>query len=581
MHTRRFFALYALMTLLGLTLANQQAAAYNLEPTRTLKDLDTQILLAVEPLTIDQATTDLRWQEFQPRDNNQGISDKHYWVRFSLHNPEPEDRVEILSTETSYLDHMAVYLRRDSESNFQSHSLSDREPFSSRPVFYRTLALPIVLPAGTKTEIYIQAYHTKADSLTMGFKLESPSRFATRQQQEHLSFGLFYGALSIMALMASIFAITLKQRNAAYYALFLLSSIVFWLMLNGLGFQYLWPEAPWWHNEGFHLVYLIFVICALQFSKSFLQLQLLSPHLNVVFIAIQAVAGTGIIIRLIGFYEPILTLSYGLLAALALILPVASFAVWRKGLDYALWSLLAWLIYAAGLILSLISAATPLFNWGMTPLFYVQIAALLETLFLMIGLSKWLIQLESERQQAITQASEDPLTGLGNRRRLQIAFTQLKDRMAIDQRPAYVLMIDLDYFKQVNDNYGHEAGDQVLKDVGRLLLRTCRDSDVVTRYGGEEFAILLRASEIDSVIQIAERIRIEFESTPTQYNSSKIAHTLCCGIAEVMNIESQPSVQDMMRHADAALYQAKAAGRNQTYVYPHEHKLNHTQLTVY
>ncbi|MDO3388486.1 diguanylate cyclase [Gilvimarinus sp. SDUM040013] len=406
--------------------------------------------------------------------------------------------------------------------------------------------------------------------MTLGFTLDTPPAFGARQQREHLGFGVFYGALSIMIIMSLIFAIALKQRNAAYYAVFLLSTILFWLKLNGIGFQYLWPDAVWWHNEGFHIVYLLFVGCALQFSKSFLQLDSLAPRLNRVFATLQLLALAGIVARLLGLYEPVLMLSFALLVVLTFVIPFASYKVWRDGLDYAFWSLLAWLLYAVGLLLSIISASTSLFSWGMTPLFYAQVASLLETLFLMIGLSKWLIQLELERQKAISQANEDALTGLGNRRRLQLAFTQLKDAMVIDHRPAFVLMIDLDYFKQINDTFGHDAGDKVLTEVGSLLLRICRESDVVTRYGGEEFAILLRAQDVDTVVQVAERIRVEFASSPTKHHDHMIEHTLCCGIAEIMNIDQQPSVQEMMKHADEALYQAKAAGRNQSHVYAHK-----------
>lgn len=535
----------------------------------TLEQLGAEIMPSVTSMPVNQAEQDTRWKKYQRRDRNQGISDQHFWLRFTLHNTSAEPHVYLLSSEISYLDHLVIYQRPQGQQVFDATHLSDRVNFEQRPLAYRTLALPLTIAPQSEQEIYIQAYNSKPDSVTLGFALETPPRFGDRMQRESLGFGFFYGALSIMLMMSLIFAIALKQRNAAYYALFLASTLLFWLMLNGTGFQYVWPNAVWWHNEGFHIVYMVFVVSALQFSKSFLQLPLLTPRLCRLFSALQLIALAAVALRLLGWYQPVLVLSYCLLATLALVIPVASFIVWRKGLGYALWSLLAWLLYAGGLILSIISAATSVFSWGMTPLFYAQVASLLETLFLMVGLSKWLIQLELERQKAITLANEDPLTGLGNRRRLQLAFTQLRDTMMKDQRPAFVLMIDLDHFKRINDTYGHDAGDRVLSEVGSLLLRSCRESDVVTRYGGEEFAILLRAVNVDAAVQIAERIRTEFEASPTQYFDEKIHHTLCCGIAEIMNTAQQPSVQEMMQHADEALYQAKAAGRNQCLVYAH------------
>ena len=527
---------------------------------------DAHIFISDKPHSLSEIIASDGWRPFTREDVNQGISDAHYWLKFTLINDEAKPIFRILSAEISYLDQMTVYWRASDSDALEEHHFSDRQNFDSRALFYRTLATPLTVPPMGSLDVYLHAHQSKPDSVSLRFLLEAPPDFGARQQMEYLWFGVFYGALAIMIIMALVFAVSLRQRNALYYALFLLCSLVFWLMLNGLGYQYLWPQAVWWHNEGFHLVYLAFVVSALQFSKHFLQLVRLAPRLHTLINVLQLLALAGVALRIAGLYLPVLVLSYTLLAALALLIPLASAIAWRRGLDYALWSLLAWLIYALGLLASLISAATSIASWGMAPLVTVQAACLLETLFLMIGLSKWLVQLELDHQRAITLAHEDPLTGLGNRRRLQSAFEQILLTMPQDKRPTYLIMIDLDYFKAINDTYGHDAGDQVLEEVGALLRKVCRDEDVTTRFGGEEFAVLVRAPDQDTAAHIAERIRAEFADTPTQYRNQSIPHTLSCGIAEVLNEHWQPSVQEMMRRADEALYQAKAAGRNQVHL---------------
>ncbi|MCP8899584.1 diguanylate cyclase [Gilvimarinus xylanilyticus] len=523
-------------------------------------------LLADQRLSLEQAMASSNWLPLTAKRANQGLSRRDHWVHFTFDNSTDQPQTRFLVSQTSYLDTVNVFYQ-DANGTPQALHLSDRQPFSERPVEYRTLTAPLTFAPHTNTDVYLQAYNQKTDSVTLGFQLLTPQQFNAIQQRDYAAMGAFYGALGILIIISLVFAVMLRQINALYYALFLLSSAVMWLPLNGLGYQWLWPNAVYWHNEGIHLSYLGFVFFALQFSKSFLQLRRFSSALLRIFQILQFFALASIALRLAGFYEPVLYLSFILLILLALVIPLASALVWRQGLGYALWSLLAWLLYAAGLISSIISATTSWLPWGMTPLLLAQSASMLETIFLMIGMATWLVNLELERQKALALANEDPLTELGNRRLLQTAFEHYSNTFSRDTRPAFLIMIDLDYFKIINDTYGHDAGDQVLREVGQLLKRNCREEDVVTRFGGEEFAILLRAADQERALSIAERIRHEFSTNPTHYAGQDIAHTLCCGIAEVLNTQWQPSVQEMMRHADEALYQAKAAGRNQNHLY--------------
>lgn len=512
----------------------------------------------------DLSLEEVERANFQPltrHDLNQGVTDQHHWLRFAVHNPGSESQDWILRGETSYLDNLVIHTR-DADHTAKAH-LSDRAPFASRPVDYRTLSYAHTTAAGETTWVYLNAYHEKADSITLRFELSSVAAFQERQQWEHLAFGLFYGALITLIVMAVFFAALLRQRNALNYALFLTFTALMWLMLNGLGFQYLWPGAVYWHNEGFHLVFLGFAFFALRFSGQFLQLRKLAPTLYRVFQLLQWLIVFGVALRLVGVYRPVLEISYLSMVLLALLIPAASALVWRRGLHYGLWSLIAWLVYSAGLLSAVISAYTNLLPWGMSPLVFLQVGSLLETLFLMVGMAQWLVYMERERQRALTLANEDPLTGLGNRRRLQNAFSEYQSL----ERPLYLIMIDLDHFKDINDTYGHDAGDAVLEDVGKLLKRTCRKQDIAIRYGGEEFAVLLQADSLEEAGQIAERLRVQFADNPTLYHGELIPHTLCCGLVEIQPCDEQWNVRELMRYADAALYEAKAQGRNQNHIF--------------
>lgn len=159
------------------------------------------------------------------------------------------------------------------------------------------------------------------------------------------------------------------------------------------------------------------------------------------------------------------------------------------------------------------------------------------------------------------QAYQDYLTGLNNRR----YFLEQGEMEFIRARrfntPIAVLMLDIDYFKRVNDNYGHKAGDQVLVDLSEILSQTLRTIDIVCRMGGEEFAILLPQTDVEDAGQIAERIRAIMEATPVKLDSGELIHyTISVGFA--MMDERDTLIESVLNRADKALYKAKNSGRN-------------------
>ncbi|MFJ7953366.1 diguanylate cyclase [Lysinibacillus sp. NPDC096418] len=129
------------------------------------------------------------------------------------------------------------------------------------------------------------------------------------------------------------------------------------------------------------------------------------------------------------------------------------------------------------------------------------------------------------------------------------------------------LAIDIDFFKKVNDTYGHLIGDEVLKHVAEIMMKSVRDTDVVTRYGGEEFIILAPNTSLESAKKIAERIRNAIETNPYEREGKCIYITVSIGIAESIIYDNVPKVEALIDQADQALYVAKESGRNQLKVY--------------
>ncbi len=165
----------------------------------------------------------------------------------------------------------------------------------------------------------------------------------------------------------------------------------------------------------------------------------------------------------------------------------------------------------------------------------------------------------SEMANIVMAASTDPLTGLPNRR---VYDEELKRRFAEWRRhgtPFSVMLVDVDHFKTVNDNYGHIVGDQVLKEVAASLRATMRESDLVSRFGGEEFATVLPASGPEDASRAAERARLAIERVLCEHDGGQLQVTVSCGVAHAT---TEDTPERMLDRADKALYAAKNAGRN-------------------
>ena len=162
------------------------------------------------------------------------------------------------------------------------------------------------------------------------------------------------------------------------------------------------------------------------------------------------------------------------------------------------------------------------------------------------------------------QAMTDPLTGLYNRRFFWDALTREIAAASRKDTPFCVVLLDIDRFKQVNDTWGHDAGDVVLKSLATIIENSVRGSDVAARHGGEEFAILLPETAIEVAAERAEDLRREIESHDVQYKARRVRVTASFGVAQYGRCT--PDAAALMKAVDAAMYAAKAAGRNRVVV---------------
>jgi two-component system cell cycle response regulator len=171
-------------------------------------------------------------------------------------------------------------------------------------------------------------------------------------------------------------------------------------------------------------------------------------------------------------------------------------------------------------------------------------------------------KLRDNVQYSMELAVTDPLTGLFNRRYMESHVGTLVDRAAARGKSLSVLILDIDYFKSINDSHGHDAGDDVLREFSDRLRASIRGIDLACRYGGEEFVVVMPDTDLGVAAVVAERIRrrIAGEHFPIERGSRAIEVTISIGIAARLGPED--GAQQMLKRADEALYRAKRDGRN-------------------
>ena len=419
-----------------------------------------------------------------------------------------------------------------------------------------SFAIETALPAATPLRLRLDATGVIPPAL----------HFAARSVPDHLRVDASWLALAsvclaimaAMAVVAVFFGLRLRDPAFLYYALYV-AAYAFVLALQGgyvfepLGW-YAIAEAP---GAWGRIATVASIVAAVLFLVRFASLAQFAPRMRLLLLGY---AGSVAVLGLIGsqpwsgaFGRALIN---PLLIAGAPLLLVASMLAAMRGSRYAWFFLCGWTPLLAVTVLgsAQLYGVAAGWTWSANAAF---VAGAFEALVLSLGLADRALALRRAHEQARRLADIDPLTGLYNRRAWSQRLPETEREARARGVPLTLLFLDLDGFKQLNDQHGHAAGDNTLLALAGVLRAELREEDLIGRYGGEEFVVALPGADEAHALQVAERIRQHLKER--SLTAVGVQCTVSIGVAA---LQSHEDTAELLRRADEAMYAAKAAGRN-------------------
>ncbi|MFK7964753.1 MAG: diguanylate cyclase [Burkholderiaceae bacterium] len=495
---------------------------------------------------------------------NLGRRTEAVWLRAAVVVEEVAVEHRVLAIDYPPLNRIDLYVLRNGQ--VQSHQRMGNElRQSERAVASRIHAAPLVLSAG-EYEILLRVDTTSTYVLPVSIK--TVAAFVGDEADVHLTQGILVGLALGMLLYSLANWVNLRDSVFLDYALLLIGNSMFGLAYFGLGAHYFWPDTPEISVELAPMGVMLAVMAGTRFIRTTLRVREISRLIDLILQASAAAALLGLFGLLFDLMEyrtaQALVTVLGL-TVLVIALPVAALCM-RRGNEDALFVFLGWGAYAFG-SLTLAGIVRGLVE----PSFWTQH---LYPIAIMFEMSAWMAVL-SNRVKSIHQhadrarvendtlrnlAHTDMLTGLPNRRGLN-DHLKVKLHNTSPDKLCAVYMMDLDGFKPVNDQYGHDAGDTLLVAVGKRLTVNLRSEDVVARLGGDEFVAVVSGLPDEAAARALGQKLLAAIDEPFVVDGQHCKIGLTIGYA-LAPIDGQ-TADELLKRADTAMYAGKHQGRNQ------------------
>jgi two-component system, sensor histidine kinase LadS len=521
-----------------------------------------------------------------------GFSGSSFWLRLELKNDTSDAVSQLLEVSNARISNIALYQQLANGVWIESKTGSDL-PFSKRPIENRNFVFPVSIPAQSSSVLYLKAQSNIGAGLPLSLWAESD--FAKHVRNDYMLQSIYLGIALTMALFNTLLYLSLRDKAYAYYVAFVLFSVLSLTIKTGIASEFLFPQFVAWNDEAYFASVSWAVIFFVALMRNMLRLERRIPKID---------KGLKSIMLLHLF----LSLAYwGNLPALlipvlfvfgATLLYLIGVTLWCSALKvrvaYFFGGAFAMLMLGASMTLLRVLGWLPTNTLTMDGL---QMGSSIEMFLLAFALADRYHQMRRQKhsaQKALVEglkASErdltknveirtaellklnqklealsmvDGLTGIANRRQFDQVLNKEWMRSERTGQPLALVMLDVDWFKRYNDQFGHQAGDECLRRVAQAIQSISRSSDLVARYGGEEFVIVSPETDGKQALHVAQRACDAVRSLSIPHPHSEFGTvSLSCGVCvAVANTDSSPS--DLIGNADDALYQAKAQGRNRS-----------------
>jgi len=536
------------------------------------------------------------WHALPESSRSLGRSQGTTWFRLDINTSDSTNAEDAyLLLDYPHYDYIDLYLLKDNKL-VESYFTGDQRGFDSRPINQRTFLFPLEAIQGSENaSVYFRI--STPGPLLIPFSIVTGEEGRIQDRNAFLGLGIYFGILLIMFAYNAFISGALRDTAYIYYIVYMASVGLHQLTLQGLGYQFFWSEGDIVSNNfAVALTSALMQATAVVFVIRFIRL-----YKN--FDRLERVAGTVLLIYswllVIGApfmdYASFLTvvnITGAVSVSAGLYIGIVG---WRKNVAYARLFATAWFIYLIfiGWYLLELASILPSSPFGEHAL---AVGSVIELALLSIAFADRInherelrlrsqsklmdvqvamnAELEEKVRQRTSQLEEanrrleilsttDGLTGLLNRRRFDELYEKAYLQACRDGRPLAVLMIDIDHFKQLNDNYGHRFGDLCLIDAGKLIRDTVSDSNAIcARYGGEEFVVILPDATADEARDKAEALRLAFARHSVSDGTIEKIMTISVGLTVDQPVD-RSEWEKLLQAADTLLYTAKRNGRNQ------------------
>jgi len=517
---------------------------------------------------------------------NQNFSDSAFWLRFSLVNSTHIKQILYIENKISWVDSIKLYIVGNNGKYTYTESGSDIA-LGNRKIKHRNPLFSIELEAYESATYYIRV--ESKDALLLPLFLMTEKEFLHEDKFTSYFIGFILGIFVVMTIFNAFIHKAIKDKVYLWYTLYVFFYGINFLVLNNLFFPSSDTSKSYW-NEFFHvgplMLYFLFIII---FTINFLNINKHFPKLNVALKALILLILLSIISYFIVSYTFAVMLSTYIATFIPFILIGIGIYSALKKIPLAKFYIIAWF---PNCCLFLVFAATfhGALEYNNFTGFANDIGMMLEVVLLALALAyrvrifqqqtydaqELLLQeqtqhthklnqmvldrtkeLESKNQELENLSKTDPLTGLYNRRKLDsTVLTNIKFSERYNNSFGLILL-DLDDFKRINDKFGHYIGDEVLKKTAKILTKYTRSTDIVGRWGGEEFLIICPNTDEKSVCLITEKLCSAIYSESA---SDLAPFTASFGVAVYKQNET---TEQLVTRTDKALYMSKDKGKNQ------------------